>query len=85
MLPDRSIFERSVREQIALNQARTPTERFLALCELLDAACAMAPKDPEARQRRLRALAERQRDRERLREHFRRLIARQRQEPSAGV
>ena len=75
MLPDRSIFERSVREQIALNRARTPTERFQALCDLLDTVRAMAPNDPEARQRRLRALAAREQEREQFRDHLKRLIA----------
>jgi hypothetical protein len=48
--PDRSLFDRSIREQ----RARTPTQRFLALCELLDVARAMVPRGPEARARRLR-------------------------------
>ena len=58
--PDARRFERTIREQIALNRARTPTERFRALCDLLDAARAMAPRGAEARERRLRALAARQ-------------------------
>ena len=73
--PDAKPFERSIRLQIELNRARTPTERFLALCDLLDAARAMAPTGPEADQRRLRALERRQREREQLRATFRAIIA----------
>ena len=29
-------FDRSVAQQIAINRSRTPTQRFEALCELLD-------------------------------------------------
>ncbi len=72
------MFDRSIREQIARHRARTPTERMAALCSLLDAARAMAPTDPEARQRRLRALAAREHERELLRAHIRQLIADQR-------
>jgi len=75
MMPSKQAFERSIREQIAVNQARTPTERFLALCELLDTVRAMAPTGPEARERRLRVRAVREREREKLRAHFRRIIA----------
>lgn len=32
-----SAYRRSILRQIAINQVRTPTECFLALCELLDA------------------------------------------------
>lgn len=78
-------FERSIREQIALNQARTPTERFQALCDLLDAARAMAPRGPEARERRLRALAARQRDREELRAFCRRCLAAGQPDAPSGV
>lgn len=82
MVPNAKAFERSVREQIAINQARTPTERFLALCDLLDTVRAMAPMDPEAIARRRRALAaherERERDREKLRAFFRRCLAKRR-------
>jgi hypothetical protein len=84
-LPDRARFERSIREQIALNRARTPTQRFLALCDLLDAARAMAPRGPEARARRLRALAARQLERERWRAEIRRLAAAQQFDVDAGV
>jgi hypothetical protein len=85
MALDRSIFDRSVRRQIAIHRARTPTERFQALCDLLDAARALAPNTPEARRRRTLALAHRQREREKLREHFRRLIAQQRSDAQQGV
>ena len=75
MLPPSELFERSVLEQIRINQARTPTERFQALCDLLDAARAMAPKTPEARERRRRVLAAREQEKEKLREFLRRHIA----------
>ena len=78
MMPGRDNFDRSIHQQIALNQARTPTQRMQALCELLDAARAMAPKDAEARARRLRAQAVREQNREQFRAHLRRLIAAQR-------
>lgn len=84
-LPDAARFERSIREQIALNRARTPTERFRALCDLLDAARAMAPRGPEARERRLRALAARQLERERWRARLRQLAASQQSDADAGV
>ena len=80
------MFRESVRRQIAENAARTPDERMQALFDLLDTARAMAPTDPEAIQRRHRALRTRQENRERLREHFRRLIAAaQRERPATGV
>ena len=65
MAAHNTLFDRSVRRQISLNKARTPTARFRALCELLDAVRAMAPDDPEARERRCRLLAARQRSEER--------------------
>jgi hypothetical protein len=73
--PDPERFDRSIRLQIELNRARTPTERFLALCDLLDAARAMAPTGPEAEARRHRALERRQREREQLRATFRAILA----------
>lgn len=78
MLPGSDVFERSIREQIAINQSRTPSERFLALCRLLDAVRAMSPRGPEAREGRLRALAVREQDKEDMRATFRRFIAAQR-------
>ena len=77
------MFDRSIREQIARNRARTPTERMAALCDLLDAARAMALTDAAARQRRLRVAAAREREREQLRAHLKRLLAAQRTD-SAG-
>jgi hypothetical protein len=68
-------FQRSVDRQISLHQSRTPTERFCALCDLLDFARDMAPSDDAARERRARALASRQHDREQWREQCRRFIA----------
>ncbi|HWL92787.1 MAG TPA: hypothetical protein VNT79_04570 [Phycisphaerae bacterium] len=85
MLPEADAFTRSIQEQIRVNQARTPTERFLALCDLLDAARAMAPRGPEARERRRRALLARQQDRENLREFCRRLVAAGATNAGAGV
>jgi hypothetical protein len=85
MLPGERIFLRGVREQFEINRARTPTQRMLALGELLDAARAMAPQTAEAREARRRALAGRGREREELRAFCRRHIALQRGEPSSGV
>ena len=85
MVADGTIFGRSVASQIALNQTRTPSERFAALCELLDAAREMAPKDPQARQRRLLALASRKHDREQWRAQCRRLAAAQRINDPTGI
>ena len=61
------LFQRSINRQIEINQARTPSERMAALCELLDAARELAPRDPEAQARRVRADAVRQHDREQWR------------------
>jgi hypothetical protein len=72
------LFQRSILEQIAINQARTPSQRFVALCELLDSARAMAPKGPEAQEQRRRAAAARELERERWREQCRQIIAAQR-------
>jgi hypothetical protein len=82
---DAANFERSIRRQIALNRARTPTQRFEALCDLLDAARAMAPQGDEARERRRRALKARDDDRERWRAQCRRFLAAQRPDAAAGV
>jgi hypothetical protein len=68
-------FARSIERQISLNRARTPTERLNALCDLLDAVRAMAPRGEDARVHRCRAQAARERNREQLRAHFRQLIA----------
>lgn len=85
MVESGDAFARSIRRQITLNQARTPTERLIALCDLLDAVRAMAPGGPEACQRRQRALAARQRDREQLRADFRRIFASRRPDAATGV
>ena len=85
MIPKSDAFRRSIRRQIELHQARSPTDRFLALCDLLDFLRATAPSDEAARQRRLRVLAARQRERERFRETLRRLIATGRTDASTGV
>ena len=84
MLPDKEVFERSVRRQIEMNRARTPTERLLALCDLLEAVRAMEPKGTEALARRERLHAQRQRERERMREYFRRLAEAERANASTG-
>jgi hypothetical protein len=84
-VPTNAAFRASVLEQIRINRARTPTERFLALCALLDFANAIAPKTPAAEARRRRALAARALDREEMREHFRRLIAAQRRAVADGA
>jgi hypothetical protein len=77
-------FRRSVRHQIDLNQRRSPTERVLALCDLLDFVSEAAPKDPEAQERRRQVLRSRQREREQWRAEYRRLAARQRIDASSG-
>ena len=71
-------FQRSIDQQIAINLARTPSERFMALCELLDAARAMAPSGPEAQERRRLANEARQIDREQWRVQCRRFLAAER-------
>jgi hypothetical protein len=78
-------FDRSIRRQIEINRARTPTQRMQALCDLLDAARAMAPRDEAARQRRLRAARLRDQDRERRHAQFRRFLAAQRPGDPAGL
>ncbi|HET6246703.1 MAG TPA: hypothetical protein VFE47_03310 [Tepidisphaeraceae bacterium] len=84
-LPDRDAFDQSILRQIAVNRARTPTERFQALCDLLDAARAMAPSDPESRQRRLRVKAAREQEREQWRAEYRRLFAENRTDAESGI
>ena len=85
MVASQGPFDRSIVRQIALNRARTPTQRFEALCDLLDTARAMAPRDPQAVERRRLALAARRRDQEQWRERCRRLLATQRADAPAGV
>ena len=78
-------FDRAIRRQIELNRARTPTERFNALCDLLDAAHAMAPTGPEAEQRR-RMMEDRRRiEREQRRATFRAILAAHRPSLPPGV
>jgi hypothetical protein len=76
---------RSIERQIDLNQQRSPTERFLALCELLDFVHATAPSDPVAQERRRRVMRPRQRAREQWRAEYRRLAATHRIDASGGV
>lgn len=78
-------FEEAIREQIAINQARTPTQRFLALCDLLDDLRAMAPMDPESIERRRRVQAAKERKREQVRAYIRQLIAAHRAEHPQSV
>lgn len=82
---DNALFEESILRQIAINRSRTPTERFLALCELLEAARAMAPTDAEARERQQRVQAAREQEREQWRAEYRRLFAANRAEPTSGL
>ena len=82
---DPASFERTIHDQIAVNRARTPTQRFQALCDLLDAARAMAPRDDAAGQRRLRALAARDLERKQWRARYRQLAAAQRSDADPGV
>ena len=72
---DNALFDESILRQIAINRSRTPTERFLALCELLEAARAMAPTDAAARERQQRVQAAREQEREQWRAEYRRLFA----------
>jgi hypothetical protein len=80
-----AIFERSILQQIAVNRARTPTERLLAMCDMLDALRAMAPRTPAAAERRLRALAAREQEREQFRAQCRRWAAAERASTPASL
>jgi hypothetical protein len=80
-----SRYDPSILQQIAINRARTPTQRFLALCELLEAQRAMAPKDEAARQRSLKVQALRQREREHSHAQWRKLFGAQRARAAEGV
>lgn len=75
MSPSDVDFQKSIRRQIALNRSRTPTERFLALCDLLEAARQMAPMDPASCERRRRVEAARQKERERWHAEYKQFIA----------
>jgi hypothetical protein len=79
------MFDESIREQIAVNRRRTETERLLAVCDMLDALRAMAPRTPEAAERRLRALAVREKEREQFRAQCRRWAAAERASSPAGL
>ena len=85
MATGKDTFEGSIGRQISLNRARNPTDRLTALCDLLDAVRAMAPRGPVACQRRRRALAARERNREQLCAHFRRILAARRADAASGV
>jgi hypothetical protein len=85
MIANGDKFDEAIRRQIALNRARTPDQRFEALCELLDVAREMAPRDAAARDRRLRALESRARDREKWRAICRQFHAAQRASAKPGV
>ena len=85
MLANSDKFDEAIRQQIALNRARTPTQRFEALCDLLDVAREMAPQDAAARERRLRALESRARDREKWRVLCRQFHTGQRTKVTPGV
>jgi hypothetical protein len=74
MMPGSNVFQRSVDQQISINQARTPSQRLIALCELLDEARAMAPNGPEAQERRRRAAVARQHEREQWRVRCRQFL-----------
>ena len=80
-----SRYDQSIRRQIEINQARTPTQRFQALCDLLDAVREMAPRDPASCERRRRALQAREREKEQFREQCRRWASAQRDDDSTCV
>jgi hypothetical protein len=77
-------FDRSIRRQIEINRARTPTQRFEALCDLLDFARMMAPRDAAACERRRRVRLVRQREREQWHAECRRMLATGRVCPPRG-
>jgi hypothetical protein len=85
MMPGNNAFQRSIDQQIAINQSRTPSQRLSALCELLDAARAMAPGGPEARERRRRAAVARHLEREQWRVRCRQFLAAQRTNALTGA
>lgn len=78
-------YYRSILRQIEINRARTPDQRFQALCDLLDSVRAMAPRDAAACERRRRAMAAKQQEREQFRAQCRRWLAAQRNDLSEGV
>jgi hypothetical protein len=85
VLPSDEAFDRSIKQQLVTNAARTPTERMQALCDLLDAVRAMAPQDERSKERRKLAMRVRQREREEWHAECRRLFAAQRAKDSTTV
>lgn len=85
MMPSAKVFQRSIDQQIAMNQARNPSQRFEALCTLMDAARTLAPTGVEAENRRHLAEAARQLDRERWRDKCRQFLATQRADAWTGT
>jgi hypothetical protein len=69
------VFQRSIDQQIAINQARTSSQRLIALCDLLDAARAMAPAGNAAEDRRRRADALWRLNQEQWRARYRQFLA----------
>jgi hypothetical protein len=78
-------FERARMLQITANRERTPTQRFKALCELLDLAAEMAANDPAGAERRRRAFDAHQKKRELWREQHRRFLAAHRDDAVGGT
>ena len=72
------MFRQSVRKQIAAHRSLTPTQRLLALCDLLDSLRAMTPDTPEAIERRTRVMAARQKQQEQFRARWRHWAAAER-------
>ena len=75
----------SIQQQIAINRARTPSQRFLALCDLLESERAMKPNDEAARKRYQRVRELRQREREKFHAEWRRLFAVKRANLAEGI
>lgn len=75
---DPSELNLSIPEQVKINQARTPTERFLAMCDLLDYMCAKEALDPEFAEQQRALRATRAREKEEMRAYFRQIIAERR-------
>lgn len=73
----------SIREKVAINQQRTPTERFLAMCDLMDFIRATARMDPKSIERRRRKRLARDEQRKRDHAAIRAIVARTRAEASA--
>jgi hypothetical protein len=61
------IFDQSIARQIEINQARTPTERFQAVCDLLDALRGRDPRLEPLRRERATTIANREKSRAELR------------------